>query len=115
MDSPFTSCIQWVTLQQNLTSRSPKNLPTPWGEKEEKKNCVKDHQETFEENICRNNTRRREWDGLGKYSLSHKAVYKILGHPHNGCKDNHYYTGVLSRLRVLPGKLELIASPWFAM
>lgn len=88
MDSPFTSCIQWVTFQQNLPSRSPKNLPTPWGEKEQKKKkSVKDLQETFEENMCRNNTRRRRWDGLGRYTVSYKAVYKILGQPHNGCKE----------------------------
>lgn len=37
MDGPFASCIQWVTLQQNLTSRSPKNLSAPWEAKEGKK------------------------------------------------------------------------------
>lgn len=28
MNGPFTVCIQWVALQQNLTLGSPKNLPT---------------------------------------------------------------------------------------
>lgn len=86
MNSPFASCIQWITLQQNLTSRSLKNLPAPWGAKEEKKICVRDLQEAFEENTCRNNIRMRRQCGLGSYTLSYK-VYKIMGQPHNGYKE----------------------------
>lgn len=66
MNSPFTSRIQWVTLQQNLTSRSPKNLPAPWGEKEEII-CLRNLQNAFEENISSNNIGMRRQCGLGRY------------------------------------------------
>lgn len=69
MNSPFTSCIQWVTLQQNLTSRSPKNLPAPWGAKEETI-CLRNLQNAFEENISSNNIGMRRHCGLGRYIQS---------------------------------------------